>query len=212
MLARTHATLLALSIQMVVVFRNLFSNAIKFSTRGGKVVVYVRREVNEAGKETVTIAVQDSGAGLSKENIGRLFQEGVQFNANKLQKGGGSGLGLYITKGIVDLHTGARIWAESDGEGHGCTFSVEVRSFVACARSLLSVSFIPPRTRAVAIYADAHGQSRQLAHCGAIQRRLHAQQEEQLQGQQEEQPGRISPPPPLQWSLPRRSRHFARVR
>ena len=198
---------------MVVVFRNLLSNAIKFSNRGGKVVVYVRRELNEAGKETVTIAVQDSGAGLSKENIGRLFQEGVQFNANKLQKGGGSGLGLYITKGIVNMHAGARIWAESDGEGHGCTFFVEVRCVTSRALSFLAPSSFLPAPAALRryLYADAHRQSRQLAHRGAIQRRLHAQQEEQRQGQQEEQPERLRPPPPLRRQLTAGWRHFARV-
>ena len=45
------------------------------------------------------IAVVDSGAGLSPANLVRLFGEGVQFNANGLQGGGGSGLGLFITKG-----------------------------------------------------------------------------------------------------------------
>ena len=41
-----------------------------------------------------------------------------------------SGLGLYITKGIVVQHTGAKIWAESEGEGHGCTFFVEIPTVV----------------------------------------------------------------------------------
>lgn len=51
------------------------------------------------GVEIMEVTVQDSGAGLSAENLGRLFGEGVQFNANGLQGGGGSGLGLFITKG-----------------------------------------------------------------------------------------------------------------
>jgi hypothetical protein len=49
----------------------------------------------------------------------------VQINPNKLQKGGGSGFGLYITKGIVKLHGGS-IWATSEGEGLGTTFSVQL--------------------------------------------------------------------------------------
>jgi DNA-binding response OmpR family regulator len=63
---------------------------------------------------------------LSRGNLKLLFGEGVQFNANKLQAGGGSGFGLFITKGIVMLHKGANIWAESEGEGQGCTFFVEL--------------------------------------------------------------------------------------
>ena len=110
-------------------------------------------------EDVVTISVKDCGAGLSPEDLGRLFQEGVQINPNKLQvlhigktashnvsckshvykshlrnhliqtvpiqttskqlqNGGGSGFGLFITKGIVKLHD-ASIWAESEGEGKG---------------------------------------------------------------------------------------------
>ncbi len=67
---------------------------------------------------------------MSKANLKLLFGEGVQFNANELQAGGGSGFGLFITKGIVMLHKGANIWAESDGEGKGCTFFVELPQVV----------------------------------------------------------------------------------
>ena len=112
-------------IKLTVVFRNLFSNAIKFSQKDGEVEVRVKREASLAGQEFVTVSVRDTGAGLSKENLGKLFQEGMQFNANKLQAGGGSGLGLYITKGIVNQHEGSLIWAESAGEGKGCTFFVK---------------------------------------------------------------------------------------
>ena len=84
------------------------------------------RKVSGSGQEMVSISCKDQGAGLSKANLKLLFGEGVQFNANELQAGGGSGFGLYITKGIVLLHKGANIWAESEGEGKGCTFFVEL--------------------------------------------------------------------------------------
>jgi len=72
--------------------------------------------------------------------------EGAQFNANKLQGGGGSGLGLYITKGFVNLNAGGRIWAESEGEGHGTTFIVEleVMSVGAAIPSMIASASAAP--------------------------------------------------------------------
>lgn len=74
---------------------------------------------------SIVVSVSDNGAGISKENQKFLFQEGRQFNANKLQGGKGSGLGLWITKGVVELHHGV-ISMASDGEGRGCVFTVEI--------------------------------------------------------------------------------------
>jgi hypothetical protein len=54
-----------------------------------------------------------------------LFKEIIQFNPEKLQAGGGSGLGLWITNGIVGLHAG-QISVYSEGEGHGCSFTVKI--------------------------------------------------------------------------------------
>ena len=86
-------------LKLATVFRNLFSNAIKFTKKHGRVTVRVEvKAVDDVG-EVLEVTVEDSGAGLSSENLGRLFGEGVQFNANGLQGGGGSGLGLFITKG-----------------------------------------------------------------------------------------------------------------
>lgn len=73
----------------------------------------------------LVITVNDSGAGISKENQSRLFKEIVQFSPEKLQAGGGSGLGLWITSGIVELHEG-KISVFSEGEGNGSSFSVEM--------------------------------------------------------------------------------------
>ena len=86
-------------LKLATVFRNLFSNAIKFTKKHGRVTVRLEVKIVDNVGEVLEVTVKDSGAGLSAENLGRLFGEGVQFNANGLQGGGGSGLGLFITKG-----------------------------------------------------------------------------------------------------------------
>ena len=73
----------------------------------------------------LVITVSDTGAGISEENQARLFKEIVQFSPEKLQSGGGSGLGLWITAGIMDLHDG-KISVFSRGEGMGTSFTVEI--------------------------------------------------------------------------------------
>jgi CheY-like chemotaxis protein len=69
------------------------------------------------------VTVTDTGAGLSEDQLGQLFADGVQFNVNLLQAGQGSGLGLYIAEGIVQQHGGTLV-AASEGMGHGTTFTV----------------------------------------------------------------------------------------
>ena len=67
------------------------------------------------------VEVSDSGAGISIENQKRLFVEMIQFSPEKLQQGGGSGLGLWITSGILNLHEGT-IQVYSKGVGLGTNF------------------------------------------------------------------------------------------
>ena len=86
-----------------------------------------------AGK--LVVVVTDTGAGISAENQKRLFKEIVQFSPEKLQSGGGSGLGLWITAGILDLHGGS-IRVHSDGEQMGTSFTVEVPMIRYAADSL----------------------------------------------------------------------------
>ena len=76
-------------------------------------------------KGNLVIVVKDSGAGMVEENYSRLFKEIIQFNPEVLQAGGGSGLGLWITKGIVDLHNG-KVSVHSEGLGLGSSFTVEL--------------------------------------------------------------------------------------
>ena len=73
----------------------------------------------------LVITVSDTGAGITVANQARLFKEIVQFSPEKLQAGGGSGLGLWITAGIMDLHDG-KISVFSRGEGMGTSFTVEI--------------------------------------------------------------------------------------
>ncbi|KAJ1401114.1 hypothetical protein B484DRAFT_405826, partial [Ochromonadaceae sp. CCMP2298] len=74
---------------------------------------------------SLVLTVRDRGAGMSAEDQKNLFREGIQFNANQLQHGGGSGLGLWIAKGVVELHNGL-LFAHSDGEGLGSEFRCEL--------------------------------------------------------------------------------------
>ena len=76
-------------------------------------------------KGNLVIVVNDTGAGMLEENYTRLFKEIIQFNPEVLQAGGGSGLGLWITKGIVDLHDG-KVSVHSEGLGLGSSFTVEL--------------------------------------------------------------------------------------
>jgi signal transduction histidine kinase len=68
------------------------------------------------------LRVTDTGVGIKPEDLPRLFQEFVQLETTQAQRHEGSGLGLALTKRLVELH-GGRIWAESEGEGRGSTFT-----------------------------------------------------------------------------------------
>ena len=174
-----HDTIFVDKFKMDQVIRNLISNALKFTPRGGTISVTANfvssrgimddRTVSTSGGaifylpcnlmalaadccfpgcRTTTVpplvnssvntnsatspidghlvvVVTDSGAGISTENQKRLFKDIVQFSPEKLQAGGGSGLGLWISGGIVDLHDG-KISVHSEGEGMGSSFTVEI--------------------------------------------------------------------------------------
>lgn len=100
--------------------RNLVSNAIKFTPPHGRVTCRLSREA-----EYIVFEVSDTGCGLSEENIQKLFKNVVQFHAKATQDGGGSGLGLWISKKIMDLHEGG-ISVTSEGEGMGSTFRIRL--------------------------------------------------------------------------------------
>jgi CheY-like chemotaxis protein len=79
-------------------------------------------EVTESSAYAL-ISVTDTGPGLSEDQLKVICSEGVQFNPNELQAGGGSGLGLWISQQIIDLH-GGKMLISSQGLGHGATFQI----------------------------------------------------------------------------------------
>ncbi len=104
---------------------NLLSNAVKFTPDGGRVAVSVRRP--ESGNDDVMIAVSDTGVGIKPEDMDKLFHEFSQLDSILEKKYEGTGLGLALTKRLVELH-GGRIWAESEyGKGSMFTFTIPIR-------------------------------------------------------------------------------------
>ncbi|CAB9499408.1 sensor kinase/phosphatase LuxQ [Seminavis robusta] len=76
----------------------------------------------------IDIRVIDTGVGMTEAQLKTVFHDGVQFGANKLQGGGGSGLGMFIAKSIVEQHEGA-LDVTSEGLGHGTTFIAKLPLF-----------------------------------------------------------------------------------
>ena len=105
-------------IQQVMI--NLINNAIKFTEQGG-ISLSVSQKENH-----VLIKVQDTGIGIPSEQLETIFQEFTQVDSSPTRKTGGTGLGLPISRRLVELH-GGRLWAESTGiSGEGSTFYVEL--------------------------------------------------------------------------------------
>jgi signal transduction histidine kinase len=101
---------------------NLLSNANKFTERG-TITVHARR-AQENGRDWITIAVADTGIGMTPEQMGKLFQEFSQANASTTRKYGGTGLGLAISRRFCQM-MGGDIAVESE-PGKGSVFTVRL--------------------------------------------------------------------------------------
>jgi two-component system CheB/CheR fusion protein len=117
------------------VFSNVITNAIKFTDRGW---VEVRSTDTEFG--TVRVRVTDTGIGFAADDVERLFTSFEQHRGQSSR--GGLGLGLAISRGVIDEHKG-RIWGTSRGPGEGAMFEVELPTTNASAQRALE----PPRAR-----------------------------------------------------------------
>ncbi len=102
------------------VFWNILKNAIKFTPKGGAVAVRCRCD----GREVIT-EVSDTGVGIEPEQVSRIFDAFAQAEPWRTRRFGGLGLGLSISKALVEMH-GGTIAVQSEGTDRGATFTVRL--------------------------------------------------------------------------------------
>ena len=121
------------------ILTNLTNNAVKF-TENGEIVVRIQCLKEEQDKVELEFSVKDTGIGLTEEQIGKLFQSFSQADASTTRKYGGTGLGLTISKKIVELMDG-KIWVESEpGKGSRFIFTAIFKKGEVKEEHILMVS------------------------------------------------------------------------
>jgi two-component system phosphate regulon sensor histidine kinase PhoR len=98
---------------------NLVSNAIKYSPSGGAVTVDIKSE-----GDTLTVAVKDQGIGIPQDKLSRVFEKFERVDDRDTRQAGGTGIGLFLVKHLVERHDG-QVWVESE-PGQGSTFTFRV--------------------------------------------------------------------------------------
>ena len=98
------------------VLGNVLDNALRHTPRGGSVTLSARRESDDA-----LLTVADTGEGLASDDLDRIFERFYRVDRARSREQGGSGIGLAITRAIVEAH-GGQLWAESPGPGLGSRF------------------------------------------------------------------------------------------
>ena len=109
------------ALEKVVV--NLVGNALKFTDPGGRITVRAVAAEPQAEGAGVVLTVIDSGIGIPPDQIDRVFDRFAQVDASATRRHEGTGIGLSLVKELVELH-GGRVWASSEGLGHGAQFHV----------------------------------------------------------------------------------------
>ena len=113
------------SIRLQQILINLTANAIKF-TDSGEIIIRVSLAGKKYGQITLRFKVIDTGIGIPEDRMGRLFQSFTQIDASSTRKYGGTGLGLVISKRLVELMGGAISVKSIPGQGSTFTFTLDV--------------------------------------------------------------------------------------
>ncbi|MBI5643987.1 MAG: MCP four helix bundle domain-containing protein [Deltaproteobacteria bacterium] len=109
------------------IMTNLLSNAVKFNVDGGKIMVdwdIVEEPLGMKMERFIVFKIKDTGIGIKEEDRDKLFKEFEQIDSSITREYGGTGLGLVLTKRLVELHKGS-IWVESE-PGIGSTFYMKL--------------------------------------------------------------------------------------
>jgi signal transduction histidine kinase len=113
-------------IRLSQVISNLLDNAIKFTKEEEgtiSVVVEKKKDSNtNTNKEVVIVSIKDTGSGIDSDIFPRLFEKFVSKSSK------GTGLGLFISKSIIEDH-GGKIWAENNSDGKGATFAFSLPTY-----------------------------------------------------------------------------------
>lgn len=104
--------------RIAMAFQSIISNAVTFSEEGGAITLSAHVEGGLG-----CVSVRDDGQGIEPAQLERIFEEFYQVEDHMIRHHGGLGIGLSITRAIVQAHNG-KVWAKSDGIGHGATFTV----------------------------------------------------------------------------------------
>jgi signal transduction histidine kinase/CheY-like chemotaxis protein len=110
------------------VFWNLIKNSVKFTTAGGRIIIETLNPV----ADDIEIRITDTGIGIEKEKIDKIFNAFEQGQSSITRRFGGLGLGLAISKAMVDAH-GGKIRVESEGKDKGATFTLRLKTVTAPA-------------------------------------------------------------------------------
>jgi two-component system, OmpR family, sensor histidine kinase VicK len=99
------------------VVSNLLTNAIKF-TELGTVLIKIETRLDDSNNRQAIVSIKDTGPGIDPSIAPRLFEK----FATKSDKSSGLGLGLFVSKSIIESH-GGKIWADNNADGKGATFT-----------------------------------------------------------------------------------------
>lgn len=100
---------------------NLLDNAVKYSTQEIKIAV----EVKTIDEKKIAVSITDNGVGIPSADLRRIFKRFYRVRGRSVSKVKGTGLGLFIVQSVVKKH-GGKVFAESEGEGKGSTFTIQL--------------------------------------------------------------------------------------